>query len=158
MSTIQKRLTTFLAEFNISAQTFERKSNIGASTASRLSEKSRNITFAKIAKAYPQLNIDWLKTGEGEMLNPVSDKSTHIRQDHNPNSTMFGYVNIDVPEKGKQKILNADGIIVETDTCSMSEQVQHYKAIIDAKDEQIARLLAMLEKKDMTIAQLIEKI
>lgn len=70
MSTVQERLATFLAEYNLSAQAFERKCNIGVATASKLSENSRETTFAKIAKAYPQLNIDWLKTGDGQMLNP----------------------------------------------------------------------------------------
>lgn len=72
MSTLQERLATFLAEYNLSAQSFERKCNIGVATASKLSENSRETTFAKIAKAYPQLNIDWLKTGDGQMLNPQS--------------------------------------------------------------------------------------
>lgn len=70
MSTVQERLATFLAEYNLSAQAFERKCNIGVATASKLSENSRETTFAKISKAYPQLNIDWLKTGDGQMLNP----------------------------------------------------------------------------------------
>lgn len=69
MSTVQERLAAFLAEYNLSAQAFERKCNIGVATASKLSENSRETTFAKIAKAYPQLNIDWLKTGDGQMLN-----------------------------------------------------------------------------------------
>lgn len=69
---------------------------------------------------------------------------------------MFGYVNIAVPERGKQKILNADGIVVETDGCT-NEQMQHYKDIIDSKDEQIARLLSMIEEKDRLIAKIMER-
>ncbi len=69
---------------------------------------------------------------------------------------MFGYVNIDVPEKGKQKILNADGIVVETDGCT-NKQIQHYRDIIDSKDEQISRLLSIIEEKDKLIASIMER-
>lgn len=35
-----------------------------------MTEKSYGTTFHKIAKAYPQFNVEWLKTGDGQMLNP----------------------------------------------------------------------------------------
>lgn len=136
---------------------FERQCDMGQGAASKLSSKSYATTFAKIARAYPQLNIDWLKTGEGQMLNPTNDRSVRIRQDHNANSAVFGHVNIAVPERGKKKILNSEGIVTENDD-SVSEQLEHYKTIIAAKDEQISRLLAMIEDKDKTIAKLLEKL
>ncbi len=100
---MQDRLAMFLTELDISVQKFERQCDMGQGAASKLSAKSYATTFAKIARAYPQLNIDWLKTGEGQMLNSTNDHSVYIRQDHNSNSALFGYVNIAVPEKGKKK-------------------------------------------------------
>lgn len=157
MTTIQDRLAMFLADLNISVQKFERQCDMGQGAASKLSSKSYATTFAKISRTYPQLNINWLKTGEGEMLNPVNDLSVHIRQDHNSNSALFGYVDIAVPEKGKKKILNSEGVVIECDD-SVSEQLEYCKAIIAAKDEQISRLMAMIEDKEKIIARLLEKI
>lgn len=70
MYNLQDRLKIFLDYLNISMQTFERTCSIGQGLGSRLSNKSYATTFKRISNAYPQLNIDWLKTGEGEMLNP----------------------------------------------------------------------------------------
>lgn len=157
MSAIQDRLAMFLTELNISQQKFERQCDMGQGGASKLTSKSYATTFAKISRAYPQLNIGWLKTGEGQMLKPEAASPINVRQDHNPNSALYGYVYIAVPEKGKKKILNSEGVVIEGDD-AVSEQLEHYKAIIAAKDEQISRLMAMIEEKDKTIARLIEKL
>lgn len=110
-----------------------------------------------ITRAYPNISQEWLHKGTGEMFDSSPDNPVNIRQDHNNNSTMFGYVNIAVPEKGKQKILNSNGIVIETND-DASAQLEHYKAMIGAKDEQISRLLSMIEEKDKTIASLLAKI
>lgn len=78
MCDIQNRLRLFLDTLNISMQTFERCSGISQGLGSRLSNKSYATTFKRISLAYPQLNIDWLKTGEGEMLNPGSPKTQTV--------------------------------------------------------------------------------
>lgn len=69
MNPLQERLQYFLNHEDISLRAFERQCDIKAGTASKMTEKSYGTTFHKIAKAYPQLNIEWLKTGDGEMLN-----------------------------------------------------------------------------------------
>lgn len=70
MLTIQNRLREFINYLQIPMQTFERQCNIGQGLASKITENSYPMTFNKISKAYPELNIKWLLSGEGEMLNP----------------------------------------------------------------------------------------
>lgn len=70
MNPLQERLQAFLNHEDISLRAFERQCDIKAGTASKMTEKSYGTTFHKIAKAYPQLNVEWLKTGDGQMLNP----------------------------------------------------------------------------------------
>lgn len=70
MNPLQARLQAFLSHEDISIRAFERQCDIKAGTANKMTEKSYGTTFHKIAKAYPQLNIEWLKTGDGQMLNP----------------------------------------------------------------------------------------
>ena len=94
MNPLQERLQTFLNAEDISVRAFERQCDIKTGTASKMTEKSYGTTFHKIAKAFPQLNIDWLKTGEGEMLNqtPNIDIDLSIRQSGGGNAA-FGDVN-----------------------------------------------------------------
>ena len=70
MNPLQERLQSFLNHEDISLRAFERQCDIKAGTASKMTEKSYSTTFHKIAKAYPHLNVEWLKTGGGQMLNP----------------------------------------------------------------------------------------
>lgn len=70
MSPLQDRLRTFVGSLGISVQEFERQCGIKAGTASRMTEKSYSTTFHRIQKSFPQLNIAWLKSGDGQMLNP----------------------------------------------------------------------------------------
>lgn len=146
METLKDRLALFLSECNISVQKFERECDMGQGAASKLSIKSYATTFAKIKRAYPELNIEWLKTGNGKMINEdYASSGMHIRQSNNPKSTNYGYVNISVPT---QKV-NKEGIMI-------AESEDNYKSIINAKDEQISRLLSMLEEKDKIIKTLLE--
>lgn len=138
MPSVQERLATFLAEYNLSAQAFERKCNIGVATASKLSENSRDTTFAKIAKAYPQLNIEWLKTGEGQMLNPQSHQP-FIQGNRNKFNSQYGDVdgNIDIKglcEKELQEVFE-----------ELDKQRKSYEEQLKQKDAQIERLLTLVE-------------
>lgn len=111
----------------------------------------------KIISSFPEVNSDWLVNGKGDMIKAGASKSKHIniRNDHIKNSSIYGYVNIAIPEKGKKKILNSDGITVEVDDTAgiTSEQ---FAAIITSKDEQISRLLTMIEEQTKTIAKLMQ--
>ncbi len=76
MTTLQDRLKVFLEYLEIPMQTFERECGIGQGLGSKLSTKSYATTFKRISTAYPQLDINWLKTGEGEMLNAAKPLSS----------------------------------------------------------------------------------
>lgn len=154
--TIKDRVLEYCNIKGIAISTFERMADLSNGYFKKTSRFPHAAKRKQISCAFPDLNMSWLISGEGEMLNPEPNGSVHINQDHNTNSTMFGYVNIDVPEKDKQKILNADGIVVETDGCT-NKQIQHYRDIIDSKDEQISRLLSIIEEKDKLIASIMER-
>lgn len=75
MNTLQDRLQQFLAYLGIPMQSFERECGIGQGLGAKLSIKSYATTFKRISDAYPNLNIEWLKTGDGEMINQASSKA-----------------------------------------------------------------------------------
>lgn len=65
---VKERLTTFVKSLNISKSEFCRQ--IGTSNAfiSSIRVSIQQDKIQSIASKYPQLNISWLLTGEGEML------------------------------------------------------------------------------------------
>ena len=69
MESLQDRLGAYLRHKRMTYKDFEETVGLGASAASRLSSHSYKKTFSRIAAACPDLNIEWLQTGEGEMLN-----------------------------------------------------------------------------------------
>lgn len=72
MGSFQQRLQEFIDCMGISMQQFEQQCFIAHGLGKKLSAKSYATTFNRISTAFPELNIEWLKTGEGEMLNPTS--------------------------------------------------------------------------------------
>lgn len=67
MGTIKERLETFLSEKHISKSEFGRAIGVSAAYAGSIRKSIQPDKLAAIAKSYPELNIDWLMTGNGEM-------------------------------------------------------------------------------------------
>lgn len=68
--TPKSRLERFAATFGMSLSQFEKACGMARGVASRISEKSYAKTFYAIQQRFPILNIEWVKTGEGDMLMP----------------------------------------------------------------------------------------
>ncbi|MCD8265646.1 MAG: helix-turn-helix domain-containing protein, partial [Prevotellaceae bacterium] len=67
---LQERLQCFIKDKGLTPRLFENYAGLGNGSCAKLNAKSRKATFDRIANAFPTLNIDWLLTGEGEMLRP----------------------------------------------------------------------------------------
>lgn len=72
---IRDRLTTYLSHKNLSVREFERSCNISNGVLGRLSQTTNPKTLKRI-EDNSDLNITWLMTGEGEMLNRATPAST----------------------------------------------------------------------------------
>lgn len=70
MNTLQDRLKQFITSLDLSVLAFENECGMAQGTVNKMTDNSRQRTLEKIRKHYPQLNMEWLKTGDGEMLNP----------------------------------------------------------------------------------------
>lgn len=64
---LQSRLTKYLKHKNLTYKDFEIVCNLSNGTAARLRDTTRESTFNRIANSC-DLNVEWLKTGKGEML------------------------------------------------------------------------------------------
>lgn len=69
---LQDRLSEYLVLKSLTYRDFERNCNLSNGTAARLRESTRKSTFDRIANSC-DLNINWLLTGEGEMLKGETD-------------------------------------------------------------------------------------
>lgn len=78
---IKDRLYTFLQEKNLKPSAFERKCGLSNGFCGKVNDNITDGSLGLIEKAFPELNINWLRTGFGEMTNeepleyPNSDDS-----------------------------------------------------------------------------------
>lgn len=132
MNPLQERLQTFLNSEDISMRAFERQCDIKTGTASKMSEKSYGTTFHKIAKAFPRLNIDWLKTGNGEMLNQVPNIDVDFTMDGH---SQMAFGNISNIGDAKAQI------------AVLQERLKALEIQLGEKDVRIAELTASLDRE-----------
>lgn len=147
MNPLQKRLREFVGSLGCSVQEFERQCDIKAGTASRMTEKSYFTTFHKIQTAYPELNMNWLKTGEGEMLKPTESMIQQKAGGDQMQSVYGDVLKIGNPDLAKKLVeeLRKD----EDEICSLKFEIAHLKELLKEKDARIADLeksVSRLEK------------
>ncbi len=65
---IKDRLYEFLNAKNLKASKFEQKCGLSNGFCSKVNDNITEGSLSLIKKAFPELNINWLKTGFGEML------------------------------------------------------------------------------------------
>ncbi len=72
---LQERIRQFITYLTITPRDFEVRVGLSNGACARLNESIRRSTCDRIARAFPQLNMKWLKTGVGDMLNPATGYS-----------------------------------------------------------------------------------
>lgn len=65
---VKDRLLEFLAYLGIGQTKFEQLTGLSRGLVDKMSDGITARTINKISKVYPELNIVWLQTGEGQML------------------------------------------------------------------------------------------
>lgn len=66
---IKDRLYAFLEARKIKPSAFERKCGLSNGFCSKVNDNITDGSIGLIEKAFPELNINWLRSGFGEMLN-----------------------------------------------------------------------------------------
>ena len=69
---LRTRLTQFLKYKEMSPAEFQRIVELSNGSVSKMGDNTRRSTLDKISKKFPELNIAWLQTGQGNMLNEES--------------------------------------------------------------------------------------
>ena len=65
---LKSRLIKFIDYKGLSVQSFELQCGLSNGAVSKMGNNTRRSTIDKISKSYPELNTNWLLTGEGGML------------------------------------------------------------------------------------------
>lgn len=65
---IKDRLLEYISKSNLSVAEFEKKAGLSNGSVSKTNNNMRKSTINSISLSFPNLNIDWLINGEGEML------------------------------------------------------------------------------------------
>jgi len=92
-TTFKDRILEFLDYLEVGQTKFEEHTGLGRASISKIKDGMSSPNLAKIAKGYPELNIDWLITGSGEMLKTTS---TNVTVMESPKAGVPYYESIDV--------------------------------------------------------------
>lgn len=124
---IKDRISEFIRCNNITIAEFERNVNLANGYIKKFKGSIGSDKLNNIASYYPELNIEWLITGKGNMLKESGDVIGSIQGDGNKieynNSgdvEVGNNINITLPESGTQKIVNPDGSVELAKTNSNS--------------------------------------
>lgn len=124
--------------------------------------------LVEILTKYPEINIAWILTGEGEMLRA----SNIVQGERNPvgnnQGTISGHnigdnsINIAAPSSGKQKIIHPDRTVeIEQsaqDDSSLVELQEAYKIALATIENQIQEITALKDKVMALQNKLIDKL
>jgi transcriptional regulator with XRE-family HTH domain len=124
---ITERLKEFIVSKGLSTRQFEKTAGLSNGTVSKITDSVRESTLVRISKSFPDLNTDWLMTGEGEML-----RSTYTQNvEDSKNFTQTGNVTVN----------NSDAALLKA-----IDEISEQRKMVQKAQEQIDRLLTILEK------------
>ena len=81
MSTMNERLREFISHIGLSVRKFETTIGVKNGYIRTFGEGSRSEIIETILQEYPQLNREWLLTGEGEMLTNIGIPTTQTESE-----------------------------------------------------------------------------
>lgn len=134
MNTLQDRLKQFITSLDLSVLAFENECGMAQGTVNKMTDNSRQRTLEKIRKHYPQLNMEWLKTGDGEMLNPQPTVD----------------IDLDLKLGGRSQLAFRDITNIgdaKTQILILQERIKSLEKELGEKDKRIDELNASLERE-----------
>lgn len=126
---IKDRLSEFMAAKNLKASAFERQCGLSNGFCGKVNDNITEGSLTLIAKGFPELNLSWLKTGIGEMLNDATLEYSNTESSGN----MLALVNMmqEFIQLGKK---NADANLMNAEANKLNAQ-------------NLERLITLLEGK-----------
>ena len=133
MDSVKDRLTIYLKHARVTKVEFGRRIGVSNSYVTSMRKSIQPDKAEKIAAEFPDLNIGWLMTGEGEMLKPKSAADGEL-----PITTGEGSV-----------LINSGGSRVDTNSGAVIykalDEIAEQRKLTAKAHEQIDRLLAIID-------------
>lgn len=126
---IKNRIKQFVASKNLSDKAFEKILGVSNGSWQKASTVSENVLL-KFVDKFPEVSVDWLLTGEGDM---IIAESSQVVSGVNNNQITGGQGSI---------VLDASNRLID----EMAAQRQLFSDLISEKDRQIDKLLQLLSK------------
>ena len=136
MKTQKERLMKFIAYTEMSKSAFERAAGLSASSLIHAGDDLTAKMIDRICLAFPTLNPDWLKSGDGIMLRDSAIISAPVFNNHGDNV------------QNEQNVISKEII----------DMLRAKDAQIDRAMDQTDRLIANLEKSISSIEVLVQHI
>lgn len=137
-TTVKQRILEFIEYKKISVREFERRANLSYGYLKSLRKSPTIDKMQSIIHAFPELNQEWLQTGEGMMINSVAQTVANIHG---------GGANEPEP---RQSVIDQSSVI--------NALIASNSAALDAKNETIAALGRELAAKDSVVALLRQQL
>lgn len=163
--TTKERLKEFVSKQGLGQNAFEKKVGIAVGYLASKSVSVTSDTIEKVIENFPNLNLDWLITGEGEMLKNTGTMTGSNQGDGNKieyknggNVGVGNTVNVTLPESGTQKIIKPDGTVELTSIGSNGDASDKLQMENETLKEKISLLMDNMQLKDELIASLRDTI
>lgn len=128
---VKDRLFAFLDAKNMKPSVFERTCGLSNGFCSKVSDNITDGTVSLIQKGFPELNISWLKTGMGEMLNTIPG----LKQPIDSNMTAIVKMMGEFIQLGKK---NADANLMNAEANKLNAQnLERLITLIESKYERL---------------------
>ena len=139
--TDKEKIEKILNYFGLSAKKFSEKIGLESPNPIYYVQRNRNNLSKELAKkiciTYSELNLNWLLTGEGEMLKD------------NTNSSVFGN-----KINGNSNITGIGNVVNKSEYT----EIEHYKQLLMKKDEELQKKEDQITDMRKQIIDLIESI
>lgn len=156
MAELKDRLLQFIDYLGISVSEFERTAKMSNGAVSKTTNKMRASTMKSIKDSFPLLNMEWLRSGVGEMLIMQPQRSvTNITNGGmatlGDQSPIFKDIKIEIEEE--LATTNEE----PTDISSCKKEVKRLRTLLTKAEREISRLEGKVEEQDKFIKLLLDK-
>lgn len=152
-SDITLRALEFCKYKGMTAADFERICGLANGMLKKFGENTRKQTYIRISNAFPELNIEWLRTGAGEMIR----SNTSITQTGDNNVLQHGQAGHDLNQtNNSEKLvlefiegLKSQGKLTEMSLNQLGVAMSQTGKALEEMSEQrkiLDRLITLLEK------------
>lgn len=146
---VSDRLKYYIHYKNLTVAEFERIVGLSNGTVDKMTHRTRESTYNRLSKAFSDLNIEWLRFGEGNML--LSEEAINVRkiQTKEQSGAMVRFFSVTPTATFKEfyskmdekadyiQINNIDGEKIDKSSCifeiygeSMAPQIQDHSKVL----------------------------